>query len=103
MGCKVYINDFCQDLNYQGIILWIGSVDSNKLLESLERDNVGKLWRFLYATSNTNPSMKDFIYVENCDLQNLDYPIYEYMEEGYDIYCLYEDSAGFYVKKRLDS
>ena len=102
MSCKVYINDFCQDLNYKGIILWIGSVDSNELLESLERDNVGKLWRFLYATSNTNPSMKDFIYVEICDLQNLDYPIYEYMEEGYDIYCLYEDSAGFYVKNRLD-
>ena len=102
MSCKVYINDFCQDLNYKGIILWIGSVDSNELLESLERDNVGKLQRFLYATSNTNPSMKDFIYVEIGDLQNLDYPIYEYMEEGYDIYCLYEDSAGFYVKNRLD-
>lgn len=43
MSCKVYINDFCEDLNYQGIILWIGSVDSNELLESLELDNVGKL------------------------------------------------------------
>ena len=102
MSCKVYINDFCEDLNYRGVILYIGNVDHAKLRETLEKDKVSKLWRLTFATSNNDPSMRNFIYVENCDLQNLDYPIYEYMEEDYDIYCLHEDSTGFYIKKKLD-
>lgn len=102
MSSKIYINDFCEDLNYQGIILYTGSIDSNKLLEALKRDNVNHCYRFSFATSNDNPSMKNFIYIENCDLQNLDYPIYEYMEDGYDVYCLYEDDKGFYIKRRIN-
>lgn len=102
MSNKIYINDFCEDLNYQGIILYIGLVDSNKLLEALERDKVSHCHRFSFATSDNDPAMKNFIYIENCDLQNLDYPIYEYMEDGYDVYCLYEDDKGFYVKRRLN-
>ena len=102
MPNKIYINDFCEDLNYQGIILYIGLVDSNKLLEALERDKVSHCYRFLFATSNNDPTMKNFIYIENCDLQNLDYPIYEYMEDGYDVYCLCEDDKGFYIKRRIN-
>ena len=102
MSNKIYINDFCEDLNYQGIILYIGLVDSNKLLEALEQDNVNHCYRFLFATSNNDPTMKNFICIENCDLQDLDYPIYEYMEDGYDVYCLYEDDKGFYVKRRIN-
>lgn len=98
MENRIYIKDFCEDLNYQGIILYIGLVDSNKLLEAIKRDNVSHCYRFLFATSNNDPTMKNFIYIENCDLQNLDYPIYEYMEDGYDVYCLHEDDKGFYVK-----
>ena len=45
--------------------------------------------------------MRDFIYVENCDLQNLDHPIHEYFEDGYDVYVLYEDAAGFYIKNKM--
>lgn len=49
MSNKIYINDFCEDLNYQGIILYIGLVDSNKLLEALERDKVSHCYRFLFC------------------------------------------------------
>ena len=101
MNERIYIKDFCEDLNYQGVILYIGNVDHDRLRKALEKDEVSKLYRLLFATSNNEPSMRDFIYVENCDLQNLDYPIQEYFEDGYDVYVLYEDTAGFYIKKKM--
>ena len=101
MNERIYIKDFCEDLNYQGVILYIGNVDHDRLQKALEKDEVNKLYRLLFATSNNEPSMRDFIYVENCDLQNLDYPIQEYFEDGYDVYVLYEDTAGFYIKKKM--
>ena len=97
----VYIEDFCEDLNYQGIILYIGKVDCARLRKTLGKDKINKLWRLEFATSNNDPSMRDFIYVENCDLQNLDYPIYEYLEDGYDIYVLHEDPKGFYIINKM--
>ena len=101
MSERLYIKDFCEDLNYQGVILYIGNVDRDRLRKTLEKDKVGHLYRLVFATSNNDPSMRDFIYVENCDLQNLDYPIHEYFEDGYDVYVLYEDSAGFYIKNKM--
>lgn len=101
MNERIYIEDFCEDLNYQGVILYIGNVDRTRIHKALEKDKVNKLWRLDFATSCTDPSMKDFIYVENCDLQNLDYPIYEYFEDGYDVHVLYEDPKGFYIKRKI--
>lgn len=101
MNERLYIKDFCEDLNYQGVILYIGNVDHVRLRKALEKDKVNKLWRLDFATSNTDSSIRDFIYVENCDLQNLDYPIQEYLEDEYDAYVLYEDDTGFYVKNKM--
>ena len=101
MNERIYIEDFCEDLNYQGVILYIGNVDRTRIHKALEKDKVNKLWRLDFATSRTDPSMKDFIYVENCDLQNLDYPIYEYLEDGYDVHVLYEDPKGFYIQRKI--
>ena len=101
MNERIYIKDFCEDLNYQGVILYIGNVNHSKLLRTLEKDNVGHLYRLGFAASNNELSMRDFIYVENCDLQNLDYPVQEYFEEGYDVYVLHEDPYGFYIKRKI--
>ena len=98
---RIYIEDFCEDLNYQGVILYIGNVDCVRLRETLGKDKVNKLYRLEFATSNNDPSMRDFIYVENCDLQNLDYPAQEYFQEGYDVYVLYEDPKGFYIYRKF--
>ena len=35
MNERVYIKDFCEDLNYQGVILYIGNVSHSKLLGAL--------------------------------------------------------------------
>lgn len=101
MNERVYIKDFCEDLNYQGVILYIGNVNHSKLLGALKKNNVGHLYRLDFAASNNELSMRDFIYVENCDLQNLDYPVQEYFEEGYDVYVLHEDPYGFYIKRKI--
>ena len=43
MDKRIYINDFCEDLNYRSVILYIGEVDSEALLKALERDNVNNV------------------------------------------------------------
>ena len=101
MSKKIYIHDFCEDLNYSGVILYIGDVNSSELLKALERDEVNKLWRLDYALTDENSSRKNFIYVENCDLQNLDWPLHEYLEDGYDIYILHKDTVGYYVEFKM--
>ena len=99
---RLYIEDFCDDFNYKGVILYIGDVDPARLRERLEADYINKMWRLNFAQCKDDPSMKNFIYIENCDLQDLDYPVHEYMEEGYDVYILYEDEAyNYYVKQKL--
>lgn len=101
MTNRIYINDFCEDLNYTGIILYIGVVNSSKLLKALKQSVVNKCYRLEYALTDSDPAKRNFIYVENCDLQNLDWPVHEYIEDGYDIYILYEDAGKYYVKKRI--
>ena len=99
---RLYIEDFNDDLNYTGVILYIGNVNHERLRTKLEKDYVNKLWRLDNALVYADPSMKNFIYIENCDLQDLDFPLHTYMEEGYDVYILYEDEQGeFYIKRKL--
>lgn len=94
---RIYINDFCENLNYRDIILYIGKVDSNHLRKALNDSVVNKVYRLDYALSYTDPSMKNYIYVSNCDLQELSYPIHEYVEEGYNVYILKEDAGKYYI------
>ena len=101
MKDHIYIEDFCYDLNYKGIILYVGKVDPGHLYKALNDSVVNKVYRLDYALSYKDPTMRNYIYVENCDLQDLSYPIYEYIEDGYDVYILYEDDGKFYVKKKL--
>lgn len=100
---RIYINDFCEDLNYAGVILYVGSVNISNLRKALEQSDVNKIYRLDYALNKADPAQKNFIYVENCDLQDLSWPVHEYMEDKYDIYVLYEDlpTGMFYIKKKL--
>lgn len=101
MERRKYIEDL-MDLNYQGVILYIGNVDKMRLRAALEKAYVNKMWRLDIALNSEDPSLRNYIYVENCDLQDLCYSVLEYIEEGYDVYNLYEDSAGkFYVKDKI--
>jgi hypothetical protein len=101
MERRIYIEDL-MDLNYRGVILYIGKVDATKLRAALEKAYVNKMWRLDNAINSNDPTIKNYIFIENCDLQDLDYPVHEYIEEGYDVYNLYEDAAGkYYVKNRL--
>lgn len=102
MNDRIYIDNFCEDLNYKKIILYIGGVNYSKLLKKLEKDYVNKLYRLEYATTNSNPARKDFIYIENCDLQDLDYPVHEFViDEGYHVYVLHEDAGKYYIESKI--
>lgn len=101
MRGRIYINDFCEDLNYSGVILYIGNVDQNRLRKALDDSVVNKIYRLDYALTYADLDMRNYIYVENCDLQDLSYPIHEYIADGYDVYILHEDAGKFYVKKKL--
>lgn len=93
----IYINDFCENLNHRNIILYIGDVDSRRLRKALIDSVVNKVYRLDYALTYEDPSMKNYIYVSNCDLQELSYPIHEYIAEGYNVYILKEDAGRYYV------
>lgn len=84
---KRYIENFI-DLNYQGIILDIRSIDKGMLEEQLKHDQVNKLWRL----ENT-----EFISIENCDLQ--DYELKDLGDQYYDhrILTLFQDETGYYI------
>jgi hypothetical protein len=101
MRDRIYIDDFCYDLNYARAILYIGGVNKTKLRNALKASFVNKLWRFEYATSNPDPSRQNFIYIENCDLQDLNWPVHEYIADGYDVYNLHEDNGKYYIKEKL--
>lgn len=102
MNNRFYIDNFCEDLNYKNVILYIGEVDSSRLLKALKKDLVNKTYRLEYALNDKNPARKNFIYIENCDLQNLDYPLHEYMEEDYNVYVLHEGAGKYYIETKLD-
>lgn len=88
---KIYINDFVEDLNYRGVILYVGNVDPTKLLNKLKEDNLNKTYRF----GSVLESNKLF-YVENCDLQDMSNcrtldSVLEYIDDGQVIYPLRYD------------
>lgn len=89
---KLYIKNFRYDLNYHKVILWIGNVDENRLYDRMDKDLVNHLYRF------TTVSQNKYVYVENCDLQDLDFELSEYLEEGYSIYPLFEDNNEYYIE-----
>lgn len=96
---RIYIEDFVEDLNYRKIILYIGDVGYDALLKKLKRDNMNKCYRLEYATTKEDASLRNYIYVENCDLQDLCCPVTEYIsDEGYTVYSLRIDSGKYYVE-----
>lgn len=64
---KWYIEDFCEDLNYTGIIVHVDeNIDMDNLYEAFTKNHINHLYRFETVRENR------FFYVENCDLQDID-------------------------------
>lgn len=95
---RIYINNFCEDLNYQKVILYIGEINIPKLKKRLEKDYVNHLW---YLDSIAEGRIQPFFYIENCDFQDLTMDILEFVKDGYTIMKLYENAAGYYVMDEL--
>ena len=91
---KIYIDDFCNDLNYKEVILYIGQVETSKLKQRLIDDCVNHMHRFDKIINDGVDS--NFMYIENCDLQDLTYKVQHYIAEGYSILTLHEDRHGAY-------
>lgn len=100
---KIYIDDFVDDLNYRGAILYVGNVDPAKLLNKLKEDNLNKTYRFEWVLDSNK-----LFYVENCDLHDMsEYKtlesILECLKYGQVIYPLrYEkENDRYYVETML--
>lgn len=99
MEKKVYITDFCEDLNYKSIILFIDdTVDLDELLIRLRKDNIGHMYRFDCVRDNR------LFYVENCDLQNVSTTVnphwnelLDLLDDEYSILQLKKDRDGYYI------
>ena len=91
---KEYINDFCEELNYTDVILYIHEeINFLDLCEKLKKDNVGHMYRFNLIKSNR------LFYIENCDLQDVDdKELFDLLYNEYAILQLRKDSVGYYVK-----
>lgn len=93
-----YITDFCEDLNYRDIVLYIDSkIDLSDLLSQMAKANVGHLYRFDAVKYNR------FFYIENCDLQdviiNKGYnELLEIIGEGTPILPLKKDDNGYFIE-----
>lgn len=97
MSNRIYINDFCEDLNHRNVILYIGEINPDRLRKALTDSVVNKIYRLDYALNHENPALRNYIYVSNCDLQDLDWPIHEYVEDGYNVYILHEEAGKYYI------
>ena len=92
---KIYISDFITQLNYNNIVLYIENVNYEDLRNKLTESCINHIYRLDEAIENKSY----IIYIENCDVQNLDddsYTIYDLLEEGYNILQLQQDDIGFY-------
>lgn len=90
---KKYINDFCEDLNYRKIILYVKNVSEIDLLIRLRKDMVNKAYRFNDVKEN------GLMYIENCDLQDVtENELFEMLEECFSVFTLEQDEKGFYIK-----
>lgn len=90
MDHKHYIDDFVEDLNYRNVILYVKDVDLDLLFNKLKKDNVSHLYRFDIVRENY------YLYIENCDLQTVDFGIEEYFDEDYTVMPLHYDGR-FYT------
>lgn len=92
---KIYIEDFCEDLNYQGCILYIDDdIDLDSLYDRLQSDMVNHLYRYEIIRQTR------MFYVENCDLQevNDEQDLIELIaDENGTVFRLKEDSNGYYL------
>lgn len=96
---KIIITDFVEDLNHRLIILYIGDdVDVEHLRRRLNEDNCGHLYRLDYCLTTELGKYRRFFYISNCDFQDLDYPVYDYVaDDGFSVYVLhYDKEAGVY-------
>lgn len=92
---KIYIDDFVEDLNYRRVILYIESVDVDKLYSKMCEDRVNHMNRFDGVLYNK------LMFVENCDLQDVDTDHWdEYgnsliylLSAGYVVYPLWYDAV----------
>ena len=88
---KNYINDFCEDLNYKNIGLYIGYLETDKLKKLHTRlfsepSYLNKQYRWKYIIQGSR-----FFYVENCDLQDCN---------GYELtQCILDNNFKFYELK----
>lgn len=95
---KVYIDDFCNDLNYKSVVLFIDiRLDLEEVLSRLKYDNVGHLHRFNCVRDNR------LFYIENCDLQEVTIregynELLELLENDYSVVLLKKDSKDFYIE-----
>lgn len=91
---KYRIHDFCEELNYTDIILYVHEeINFQELYKRLQSDLVNHLYRFDSVKANR------LFYIENCDLQNVDNKeIAELFDNGYSVLQLRKDSDGFFIK-----
>ena len=100
IGRQLYITDFVEDLNYQGVILYVDpeKVNLKKLRSKLEHDHTNHLYRFEYMLKKSKPDRRNFFFIENCDFQDLDSGIHEYIiDGGYSVHTLQQDGDEFYI------
>lgn len=93
---KIYIKDFCEDLNYRQVILYIDpEVNITRLRNKLKNDNVNHLYAFDWVITNR------LFYIENCDLQycsfDANFGLINLLDEGFSILHLKADEIGFYI------
>lgn len=94
---KVYIEDFCEDLNYHAVTLFVDpEVNLDKLFSQLDNDLVNHLSRFDCVRENR------LFYIANCDLQDVTITprwneLLMLLEEGYSVLHLKQDDRGFYI------
>ena len=88
---KNYITDFCEDLNYKNIGLYIGYLETDELKKLRTRllsepSYLNKQYRWDYIIHGSK-----FFYVENCDLQDCN---------GYELtQCILDNNFKFYELK----
>ena len=86
---KNYITDFCEDLNYKNICLYIGYLEIDELKKLRTRlfsepSYLNKQYRWEYIIHGSK-----FFYVENCDLQDCN---------GYELaQCILDHDFKFYT------
>lgn len=91
----IKIENFVDDMNYTSIIIHVDdSVDLNSLKSKLEKDQLN------HMSSWDAISEDRLFFIENCDLQVIGYnELREFVENGYGILNLKQDSKGEYYLK----